>query len=124
MDNPYAANANLVKPAVEGTLAVLRACQKHGIERCVITSSIFACAEGYAHGERPDPVSESDWSLPKGMQDKKLDYALSKYESEKAAWDFQRELPEAERFEIVTILPGYIMGPAMVGRGFNSGEIV
>ena len=33
-------------------------------------------------------------------------------------------MPTAEKFEIVTILPGYIMGPAMVGRGFSSGEIM
>lgn len=31
------------KPAVDGTMAVMRACAEHGIRRCVITSSIAAC---------------------------------------------------------------------------------
>jgi len=33
-------------------------------------------------------------------------------------------LPENERFEIVTINPALIMGPAFVGAGFSSGEII
>ena len=66
----------------------MRACQKSGVKRVVITSSIYAAAEGYPHGERPDPVTESDWALPKGLQGEENAFALSKYEAEKAAWDF------------------------------------
>jgi len=40
-------------------------------------------------------------------------YTKSKYLADKAAWDFHAELPEAERFELITILPGFIMGPAL-----------
>lgn len=32
----------IIKPAVEGTLAVLRAAHKHGVKRVVITSSCSA----------------------------------------------------------------------------------
>ena len=32
-----------VRPAVDGTLSVLRACKANGVHRCVITSSIAAC---------------------------------------------------------------------------------
>ena len=85
--NPTTADA-LVKPAVEGTLAVMRACQKHGVRRIVITSSIFAAAEGYLNGERPNPVTENDWSQLDGLNDVKGGYARSKTLAEKAAWDF------------------------------------
>ena len=40
-------------------------------------------------------------------------YAKSKTVAEKAAWDFQASLPEAERFELATICPGFIIGPTM-----------
>ena len=44
-------------------------------------------------------------------------YAMSKTLAEKAAWDFQASLPEAERFEIVTILPCFVMGPTFIPGG-------
>jgi len=40
-------------------------------------------------------------------------YPKSKLLAEKAAWDFVANLPEAERFELVTILPSKILGPAI-----------
>ena len=40
-------------------------------------------------------------------------YFKSKTLAEKAAWDFQAALPEAERFEIATICPGFVMGPPL-----------
>ena len=32
----------LIKPAVDGTLGVLKACAKHGVKRVVLTSSVVA----------------------------------------------------------------------------------
>ena len=40
-------------------------------------------------------------------------YAKSKVMAEKAAWDFWKALPEEDRFDLVTILPGFIQGPAL-----------
>ena len=40
-------------------------------------------------------------------------YPKSKVLAEKAAWDFQAALPDAEKFEIVTICPAFIMGPPL-----------
>ena len=49
-------------------------------------------------------------------------YYKSKTLAEKAAWDYQANLPEAERFEIVTMCPGFIMGPSICsGDGFSEG---
>ena len=33
-------------------------------------------------------------------------------------------MPEKERFEIVVINSGAIMGPSFIGAGFTSGEII
>ena len=41
--------------------------------------------------------------------------------AEKAAWDFLRALPEAEKFELVTILPAFTMGPNLRAEHFASG---
>ena len=55
-------NENLIiKPAVDGTLAVMRACQKHKVKRCVITSSVVAILEG-GKENRKEVYDESDWS--------------------------------------------------------------
>ena len=33
-------------------------------------------------------------------------------------------MPQNEKFELVTINPGFILGPAFVGAGFSSGEVI
>jgi len=40
------------------------------------------------------------------------------------AWEFQAGLPLEERFEVVTICPGLVMGPSLIPGGFASGEII
>jgi len=80
----------VVKPAVEGTLAVMRACAASGVKRCVITSSM-ASVLYLAKEDMPDLETgcfdESCWSnpdRPEGM----LPYPKSKLLAERAAWDF------------------------------------
>lgn len=102
--------AELVTPAVEGTKSIMRACKESGVKRCVITSSIASVI--YATGKPDNAVlTEEDWSDPTnpgmGM------YPRSKYLAEKAAWDFHAALPESERFDLITILPGFVLGPAL-----------
>lgn len=52
-----------VRPAVDGTLGVLRACQANRVQRCVITSSIASCTRP-AEADRPADgiIDESHWS--------------------------------------------------------------
>jgi len=45
--------------------------------------------------------------------DKISEYGKSKTLAEKAAWDFLASLPEDQRFDLVTILPGFVMGPPL-----------
>ena len=56
----------------------------------------------------------SNISRPEGI----WAYAKGRTLAEKAAWDFQQSLPKEERFELVTICPSMVVGPALVRGGF------
>ena len=67
---------------------------------------------------------ESSWSNLREDNPNMSTYNRSKTMAEKAAWDFQTALPEAERFEIVTINPALIMGPSYLTGDFASGQVM
>ncbi|MBF6170701.1 SDR family oxidoreductase [Nocardia blacklockiae] len=91
----------LVRPAVDGTLRVLRAAAAGGtMERVVLTSSIAAVRVGHPEGV----CTEADWSRVEACDA----YEKSKTLAERAAWDFVRE---TSAFELVAINPGMILGP-------------
>src|SRR3954462_15247774 len=74
----------LIVPAREGALRVLRAARDAGVQRVVLTSSFAAI--GYGH-ERDDTVyDETSWTDVDG--DGVSAYAKSKTIAERAAWDF------------------------------------
>lgn len=97
-----------IKPAVQGTLSVLKGARRHGAKRVVITSSVVSI-----HCTR-DPYKkcfdELDWSDLSVANA----YEKSKTLAEKAAWDYVKQLPENEKFELVAINPGFILGPNLV----------
>ncbi|TNV77432.1 hypothetical protein FGO68_gene210 [Halteria grandinella] len=109
----------LIKPAVEGTLAVMRAAQKHKVKRVVQTSSLLAIFSP-APSNRKETYSDKDWSDP----ETKNAYGKSKTLTERAAWEFMEKLPLKDKFEFVVINPGAIMGPTYVNNGFASGEFM
>ncbi|WP_280265514.1 NAD-dependent epimerase/dehydratase family protein [Nocardia wallacei] len=105
----------LVRPAVDGTLRVLRAAAVAGVRRVVVTSSIAAVRMG--HRERV--CTETDWSDPRACNA----YEKSKTLAERAAWDFARE----RGIELVAINPGMILGPvqrAAVGTSVEALRIL
>jgi dihydroflavonol-4-reductase len=106
----------LIKPAVEGTLAVMRAAHKHKVKRVVITSSVAAMMVGNHDKE----INEEDWSVIAECKP----YEKSKTMAEKAAWDFLEALPEHEKFELVIINPCFILGPNFAVGDFTSGDII
>jgi len=107
---------SIIRPAVDGTVAVMKACHKYKIKRVVITSSIAAVFE-HAPNDRKPVYNESDWSDPKACGV----YTKSKLLAEKAAWDFLQQLPDNEKFELVTVMPGFVQGPTFVYTDFSSG---
>ncbi len=105
----------LIVPAREGTLRVLRAGLDAGVERVVVTSSVAAIT-GSDKAVSGRPLDERDWSAPANM--KMTPYARSKTIAEQAAWDFVRERGEAEK--LATVNPGAIIGPVLgEGRSFS-----
>ena len=118
----YQTEEEFVRPAVNGTLAILRACKANGVRRFVMTSSIASCMYP-SESDRPESgiIDASIWSEVKSNpQGFYQFYQNSKILAEKAAWDYQQSLPESERFEITTILPSFIMGPNLRAEWFAS----
>ena len=90
--SPFSMSAkeeDLVKPAVDGTMAVVRACKTHDVKRCVITSSVAACRMGFTMDDPDRPAdsvfTEKHWTKPETAGHP---YLKSKMLAEKAAWDF------------------------------------
>jgi nucleoside-diphosphate-sugar epimerase len=108
----------LVDTAVEGTLRVLRACAAAGtVRRVVLTSSIAAIA----YGHTDDALrTEADWTVV----ERSPAYQKSKTLAERAAWDFVAQLPAAERFELVVVNPGMVLGPLQSAATSTSHEPV
>ncbi|MGO9489702.1 MAG: NAD-dependent epimerase/dehydratase family protein [Solirubrobacteraceae bacterium] len=101
---------DLILPARDGTLRVLRASLAAGVERVVVTSSVAAVRnekDGALQGKRE--LTEEDWSDPSDPH--MTSYARSKVIAERAAWEFMRERGAAER--LVTVQPGAIIGPVL-----------
>jgi len=100
----------LIVPARDGTLRVLRASLAAGVKRVVLTSSVAAVrngAGGALQGRRE--LTEEDWSDP--SDEHMTPYACSKVIAERAAWELMREHGAEER--LVTIQPGAIVGPLL-----------
>jgi nucleoside-diphosphate-sugar epimerase len=108
----------LIVPAREGTLRVLRAAFGAGAGRVVVTSSVAAVG-GSAKGSGR-PLDESDWT---DLDDPSLTpYARSKTIAERAAWDLAAELGATDRLAVVN--PGAILGPVGSAERSPSLEVV
>nr|CAB3469362.1 unnamed protein product [Digitaria exilis] len=94
--------AELLDPAVQGTLNVLGSCKKASIRKVVVTSSVAAVAYNRK------PKTPEQW------------YALSKTLAEEAAWKFSRD----NGFEIVTINPAMVIGPLLQPTLNTSAEAI
>ncbi|MCW5747390.1 MAG: NAD-dependent epimerase/dehydratase family protein, partial [Alphaproteobacteria bacterium] len=78
----------LIVPAREGALRLLRAAASAGVQRVVMTSSVAAVA--YGHEPPPaGPMTEALWSNP--AHPDTSPYAQSKTLAERAAWDFMKQ---------------------------------
>ena len=105
----------VIRPAREGTLRVLRAARDAGVRRVVLTSAFHAVGFGHPHTDRV--FTEDDWSVLDGPG---LDaYGRSKILAERAAWDFVRDHGAA--VELVALLPVAVMGPVL-GTGVSGAD--
>ncbi len=97
----------LIVPARDGALRVLRAARDAGVRRVVMTSSYAAI--GYGHGSRTKPFDETDWTNLEGPGVGA--YPKSKTIAERAAWDFIAR--EGGSLELAVVNPVGIFGPAL-----------
>ena len=108
----------LIRPAVDGTLRVLRAARDAGVRRVVQTSSFAAV--GYGHGHRDTPYDETDWTDVNGPAVQP--YMKSKTLAERSAWEFVTD--EGNGLELAVVNPVGIFGPALNGDLSTSVELV
>lgn len=110
MASPYSLNArdpqrDLIDPAVNGTISMLKAAKQNPrVKRVVLTSSMAAIAD------EPDKriLTEADWNTKSSLT--RNPYYYSKTLAERAAHDFmQRERPN---FDLVVINPFLVIGPS------------
>lgn len=97
----------LIVPAREGALRVLRAARDAGAKRVVLTSSFAAI--GYGHGPQTAPFDESSWTNPDGGD--VTAYVKSKTLAERAAWDFMAR--EGGALELSVVNPVGVFGPVL-----------
>lgn len=107
----------LIVPAREGTLRVLRAARGAGVKRVVVTSSFAAI--GYGRADHQKPYDETDWTDPNagGL----AAYPKSKTLAERAAWDFIAK--EGGGLELSVVNPVGVFGP-LLGRDYSASILI
>ena len=97
----------LIVPARDGALRVLRAARDARVRRVVLTSSFAAI--GYGHAPQTAPFDETDWTdlAGRGL----TAYVKSKTIAERAAWDFVAR--EGGGLQLATINPTGVFGPVL-----------
>jgi nucleoside-diphosphate-sugar epimerase len=107
----------LVVPARDGTLRVLRAARDAGVRRVVLTSSFAAI--GYGQKPQARPFDETNWTNPDAADVQP--YAKSKTLAERAAWNFVAQ--EGRGPELCVINPVMVAGPVL-GPDYSSSIIL
>ena len=107
----------LIVPARDGALRVLRAARDAGVRRVVLTSSFAAV--GYGHDPRDEPFDETSWTRLDGRA--VTPYVKSKTIAERAAWDFVEA--EGEDLELSVVNPVGVFGPVL-GPDYSTSIIV
>ncbi|TLV00378.1 SDR family oxidoreductase [Dyadobacter luticola] len=99
---------DLIIPARDGSLRVLKAARNAGVKRVVLTSSFAAI--GYGSDRKGHIFDENDWT----DKDAAIPaYIKSKTIAEEAAWEFVKN--EGEGMELAVINPVGIFGPIIGG---------
>jgi nucleoside-diphosphate-sugar epimerase len=107
----------VIRPAREGTLRVLRGARDAGVPRVVLTSAFHAI--GFGWGRTDHVFTDDDWSKLDGPG---IDaYGRSKVFAERAAWDFVRS--EGRGMELVALNPVAVLGP-LAGSAPSGGNAI
>jgi nucleoside-diphosphate-sugar epimerase len=120
--SPIPANApkhedDLIVPAREGTLRVLRAARDANVKRVVLTSTCGAVY--YGHPPRNTPFDETSWTI---VNDELTAYVKSKVIAERSAWNFIST--EGRGLELSVVNPAGIFGPILAPDYSSSIELI
>ncbi len=96
--------SGLVEAAEIGTLNVLNAAMKKGINRIILTSSVTTI---FGNEREKNVYDSSDWANPEGKGVNP--YSKSKILAEQAAWKFCNK----NSINLTTIHPSLVLGPAL-----------
>ena len=99
----------LIVPAREGALRVIRAGLEAGVKRIVLTSSAVAVANSGEPPSSGEAFTEEDWSDPANPD--LTPYGRSKTIAERSAWDLVEEKGATARLAVVA--PSAILGPVL-----------
>jgi nucleoside-diphosphate-sugar epimerase len=107
----------LIRPARDGALRVLRAARDAGVKRVVLTSSFAAIS----YGQKPENgvFTEANWTNVNAPDAQP--YPRSKTLAERAAWDFIAS--EGGGLELSVVNPVGIFGPAL-GSDLSSSVVL
>jgi nucleoside-diphosphate-sugar epimerase len=108
----------LIVPARDGTLRVLRLARDAGVKRVVVTSS--GGAVYYGHPPQEAVFDETSWTNIHGND--MSAYVKSKAIAERAAWDFMNA--EGGPLELSVVNPAGIFGPLLSADAASSTEMV
>ncbi|KAJ3501157.1 hypothetical protein NMY22_g19021 [Coprinellus aureogranulatus] len=109
-----------IRPAVDGTVGVLKSALKNGtnLKRIVITSSTASLTMLGATSTTPTTFTEADWNdaainaIEEGETNPYVVYAASKTLAEKAAWSFHASHPSVP-WDVTTLNPPFVYGPSL-----------
>lgn len=102
----------VIGPAVDGTLRILRTAKASGsVRRVVVTSSAVAISYGVTY-EAGKVFTKKDWSDAAGKKRPITAYGKSKTLAEKAAWDFIER--EGGDMELAVVNPVGLFGPPLL----------
>ena len=107
----------LIVPARDGALRVLKAARDGKVKRVVLTSSCGAIY--YGHPPQAAPFDETSWTNTNGEMSA---YVRSKAIAERAAWDFMAA--EGGQLELSTVNPAGIFGPVLGADSSSSIELI
>ncbi|AKD53667.1 SDR family oxidoreductase [Spirosoma radiotolerans] len=102
----YKHEDEMINPAREGVLRVLRASRDAGVKRVVLTSAIGAVV--YGHPPQTAPYDETNWT---NLAGKAPAYQKSKTLAEQAAWAFIER--EGRGLELSAVNPVTVLGPVL-----------
>jgi nucleoside-diphosphate-sugar epimerase len=111
---------DIIIPARDGTLRVLKAAAAAGVKRVVLTSSSGAVV--YGHPPSDQRFAEDSWTVLDGKAGV-TSYMKSKTIAERAAWDFINSDANSNKMELAVVCPFLVIGP-ILGRNIPTSILV